>query len=248
MADNLSGYDLSRDWFDWCYENPELITPTHTAMYFFIIDHWNRLGQKEKFGLPMEMTKDALGIKNYKTFSKVFNNLIEWGYIRLLQKSKNQYSSNIVAMVKNTKATTKALTKARLKHVPKQVHGIVGVDKHSNLITQEPNNPSSWRDDFNIYLKEMSTEYLRLKSDKIFLNSQQTYYPGIDIALSLQKSVENYWGTPVGWKNKKKTKTENPDWSATFKNALSQKQNQVYRKKQSDIIFNDNLYKTPAKW
>lgn len=133
----MNGYDLSRNWFDWCFENPDLITPTHTAMYFFIIEHWNRLGQKEKFGLPMEMTKDAIGVKNYRTFSKVFNDLISWGFIKLLQKSKNQYSANVIAIVENTKANTKALTKAMQKHLQKQVHGIVGIDKPNN---NEPNN------------------------------------------------------------------------------------------------------------
>ncbi len=132
---DLNGYDLSRDWFDWCFENTDLITPTHTAMYFFIIEHWNRLGQKQKFGLPMEMTKDALGIKNYKTYSKVFNDIANWGFIQILQKSKNQYSANVIALVKNTKPNTKALTKASLKHVPKQVQSIVGIDKPYNHIT-----------------------------------------------------------------------------------------------------------------
>jgi len=32
--DNITGYELSRNWFDWCYGNPEKISPTHTAMYF----------------------------------------------------------------------------------------------------------------------------------------------------------------------------------------------------------------------
>ncbi|HYD92593.1 MAG TPA: hypothetical protein VEA37_14040, partial [Flavobacterium sp.] len=74
----VNGYDLSRVWFDWCFENPEKVRPTHTAMYFFIIEHCNRLGWKEKFGLPMEMTKDAIGISNYRTYSKTFEDLVSW--------------------------------------------------------------------------------------------------------------------------------------------------------------------------
>ena len=96
----------------------------------------------------MEMTKDALGIKNYKTFSKVFNDLIDWKFILIHQRSKNQYSANVIALVKNTNANTKALTKASLKHIqkhipkhlPKQVRGIVGIDKPNNQVTIEPNN------------------------------------------------------------------------------------------------------------
>jgi hypothetical protein len=82
----FNSYELSRNWFDWCFENPEKINANHTAMYFFIIEHCNRLGWKEKFGLPMEMTKDALGISNYRTYSKTFNDLVEWGFIKVIEK------------------------------------------------------------------------------------------------------------------------------------------------------------------
>jgi hypothetical protein len=136
----LKGYDLSRDWFNWCFENPELIRPSHSAMYFFIIEHCNRLGWKPKFGLPTQMTMDAIGISNYKTFAKTFKNLQDWGFIQLLQPSKNQYSTNVIALVKNTKACTKAYTKASLKHVPKQVQSIVDINKPINL---EPINQES---------------------------------------------------------------------------------------------------------
>lgn len=98
-------------------------------MYFFIIEHCNRLWWKEKFGLPMEMTKDAIGIKNYRTYSDTLSDLIEWWFIKEIQKSKNQYSSCIIAIAENTKAHTKALDKALQKHSKKQVHGTVCIDK-----------------------------------------------------------------------------------------------------------------------
>ena len=137
MMAELSGYELSRNWFDFSFEEPDLIRPVHTALYFFIIEHCNRLGWKKKFGLPMEMAKDAIGVKNYRTYTKAFNDLVEWGFIEVYERSKNQYSANVIGIVKNTKATTKALSKAIQKHGQKQVHGIVGIDKP---LTKEPNN------------------------------------------------------------------------------------------------------------
>ena len=115
----LTGYDLSRDWFDFCYENPEKICPSHTALYFFAIEHCNRLGWKPKFGLPTEMTKEAIGIKSTHTYIKIFNDLVEFGFFKLIEKSKNQYSSNIIALSKNDKALYKALDKAQTKHYTK---------------------------------------------------------------------------------------------------------------------------------
>ena len=116
----MNGYELSRNWFDWCYENPELIKPNHTALYFFIIEHCNRMGWVKKFGLPSEMAKSAIGISSYKTYIKTLQDLVDWGFVLMVQKSKNQYSSNIVALVNFDKAHTKALDKAMSKHVLKQ--------------------------------------------------------------------------------------------------------------------------------
>ena len=238
----ITGYELSRNWFDWCYENPELITPTHTAMYFFIIEHWNRMGQKDKFGLPSEMTKDALGIKNYKTFAKVFNDLIDWGFIKIIQKSKNQYSSNIIALVKNTKANTKALTKASLKHVPKQVQRIVGIFKPNNLITLEPNNTllgeekneKNWKDDFEVYKENLRQAYIKISKDSEWIKKQQEYYPGVNILKTIEKACANFWVTEAGWKNKKNTKAQEINWKLTFANTISKNINKVYYERNSD--------------
>ena len=137
----INGYDLSRNWFDWCFENPDKITPTHTAIYFFAIEHCNRLGWKSKFGFPTQMAMDALGIKNWRTFSKAFNEIVEFGFIEVVEKSRNQYSANVIAIVKNTKANTKAYTKATQKHIQKQSSSTYSSTAHIDKpITIEPNN------------------------------------------------------------------------------------------------------------
>jgi hypothetical protein len=116
----MNSYELSRNWFDWCFENPEKINPNHSALYFFCIEHCNRLGWKEKFGLPTTMVMEAIGIKSYNTYIKTFNDLISFGFIDLIEKSRNQHSSNIIALSKNNKALDKALDKATVKHATKQ--------------------------------------------------------------------------------------------------------------------------------
>jgi hypothetical protein len=126
---NKTGYDLSRQFFNWCFDNPEKINPNHIAMYFFIIEHCNRLGWKEKFGLPTSMVKDAIGIRNFRTYSNTLYDLVDWGFIKMIEVSKNQYSSNIIAIVKNAKAHTKALDKALQKHSQKQSKSIDSIDK-----------------------------------------------------------------------------------------------------------------------
>jgi hypothetical protein len=125
----MNSYDLSRKWFDWTFENPERINPNHTALYFFIIEHCNRLGWKEKFGLPTTMAKEAIGIRSYNTYINTLNDLVEFGFVKLIEKSKNQYSSNIIALSNFDKAHDKALDKALIKHGTKQRESIDSINK-----------------------------------------------------------------------------------------------------------------------
>lgn len=129
----FTGYELSRDWFDFCFENPEQINPKHAAIYFFAIEHCNRLGWKYKFGFPSQMVMEAIGIKNWRTYSKSLQDLVDFGFIEMIEFSKNQYSSNIIALVKNTKASTKALDKALQKHSTKQGQSTVSIDKQLTI-------------------------------------------------------------------------------------------------------------------
>jgi len=46
---------------------------------------------------------------------------VDWGFIKWIQKSKNQYTANIIALVKNDNAPTKALDKALSSYHTKQV-------------------------------------------------------------------------------------------------------------------------------
>lgn len=161
----MNSYELSARFFDWSFENPDKVNPNHIALYFFIIEHCNRLGWKDKFGLPTEMTKEAIGIKSYKTYQKTLNDLIEFGFISMVTKSKNQYSSNIIALVKNTKPRNKARTKALLNHMPKQVESKESIDKPIN---QEPINRLSNNDAFDVFWDKYPVKVAKQKAMVLF--------------------------------------------------------------------------------
>lgn len=135
----FNSYELSRNWFDWCFENPEKITPNHSAIYFFAIEHCNRLGWKTKFGFPTQMVMDAIGIKKHQTYIKYFNDLVEWGFLNLVQKSANQYSANIISLISAKPKSGKALDKAMINHAAKQIQSNgqsnSSIDKPNNIIT-----------------------------------------------------------------------------------------------------------------
>jgi hypothetical protein len=116
----MNGYELSRQWFDFAFEHPNDITPVHGVLYLFIVEHCNRMGWKEKFGLPTTMAKEAIGVRSYNTYKNALEDLVSWGFVIMVERSKNQFSSNIVALSKFDKATDKALDKALIKHGTKQ--------------------------------------------------------------------------------------------------------------------------------
>jgi hypothetical protein len=137
----MNGYDLSRKYFAYKFENPNKLKSNHTELYFYIIDLWNRLGQKENFGLPTAVTMECLGVGSYNTYKKSLNDLIEFGFIKLVSDSKNQYQSKVIAISKIDKAldkaTIKALDKATIKALDKAPDSI---DKQINNETKEQLN------------------------------------------------------------------------------------------------------------
>ena len=69
----ITGYELSRSWFAWCLENPEKVKPNHTALFFWIVENFNRFEWKPKIGLPTGYAMEVLGIKSYNTYITALN-------------------------------------------------------------------------------------------------------------------------------------------------------------------------------
>jgi hypothetical protein len=136
----MTGYELSKNWFDWAFENPDLNSPTTTALYMWAIEKWNRMSQKPKFGFPASEAMEAIGIKSYNTYKKALSELVELGAIEMIQESKNQYTANIIALLKFDKAHTKALAKHLIKQIESTGESSSSIDKPITLepITLEP--------------------------------------------------------------------------------------------------------------
>jgi hypothetical protein len=215
----MTGYELSRKWFDFCFENPDKISTNHSALYFFIIEHCNRLGWKEKFGFPTVMAMEALGIKNWRTFKKAFDDLVEFGFIHVIEKSKNQYSANIIAIVKNTEATTKATTKALDKAIQKQDQkqskSIVDINKPINK-EPETDKPEKAKKEFlPPSLDEVIKYFDENNFSQIAARKAFEYYNIANWKDSTGKQVKNWkqkmisvWFKP---ENKKQLTTYNPN-------------------------------------
>lgn len=125
----MNGYNLIRDWYNFKFENPSRVKASHSDFYCYLIDRWNRLGQKQEFGLPTSVTMEALGIGSYNTYKKTLQDLIDFGFIKLVAESKNQHQSKVIALSKNDKAPDKALDEATNK----------APDKATDTITKQMN-------------------------------------------------------------------------------------------------------------
>ena len=88
---------------------------------------------------------------------------------------------------------------------------------------------STWRNNFEIYKQELRDNLKDILADSKWMQQQEKYNPGVDIKMSIEKSVLNYWGKEAGWKKKKSARIDKPDWKATFANAVTMKSNIVYK-------------------
>ena len=129
----MNGYNLIRDWYNFKFENPSRVKASHSDFYCYLIDRWNRLGQKQEFGLPTSVTMEALGIGSYNTYKKTLQDLIDFGFIKLVAESKNQHQSKVIALSKNDKASDKALDEATNK----------APDKAPDTITKQMNKETN---------------------------------------------------------------------------------------------------------
>jgi hypothetical protein len=216
----MNGYELSRNWFDWSFENPELISPTHTAIYFFAIEHCNRLGWKDKFGFPTQMAMDAIGVRKHQTFTKHFNDLVEWGFIGLVQKSKNQYSANIISLIsakpKKGKALDKALVMHGAKHSQSTGQSTDSIDKQETMNNEQETNTGAITPNENQFKKPTQIEISIHLSEK---------YPTAN-KNSINTFSEKFWshyennGWKVGKNKMKNWKLALTSWSETIQKDL----------------------------
>jgi hypothetical protein len=80
-------------WHEWSKRCDKPITSNHHALMLFLIATSNQIGS-QKVGLPTEHAKTVLGIGKSRTFLKILDDLVEFGFIKMIQRSVNQHTSN----------------------------------------------------------------------------------------------------------------------------------------------------------
>ena len=230
-------FKLTRAFWDFAFENPEKIKPNHCALYLFIVEHCNRLGWKKKFGLPTEMTKEAIGIRSYNTYIQTLNELVNFGLIELIEKSKNQYSSNIIAISNFDKALDKALDKAGAKHATKHSEStqqsICSINKQYTYNNKQYTIEESFDLFWNLYSKKVEFDKCQKKFFKLKENEINKI---LEVVENYVQSTpdKKYRKNPLTWLNGK-------CWNDVFENLNSE----VKRKYEISNAFGKEIvYKT----
>lgn len=215
----MNGYDLSRDFFAFKFENTNKIKANHTELYFYIIDLWNRLGQKKDFGLPTSVTMECLGIGSYNTYKKTLNDLIEFGFIILISDSKNQYQSKVIAISNFDKALDKALDKATIKALDKALDKATdSIDKQYNNITNKQiNNIEERKLKFadtikpfiDLYGKDMLNEFYKYWTEPNKSNTK--FKQELQQTWSLQRRLETWSKNDINFNKNKNGKSNITD-------------------------------------
>ena len=196
----MNVYELLRNWYNFKFENPSKTKSIHSDLFCYLIDKWNRLGQKKEFGLPTTMTMELLNIGSYNTYKKTLDDLIEFGFVKIVQESKNQYQSKIIALSKIDNASDKALDKATIKASDT-------IDRQINKLTNTQINPTKVEPiNFDILLN-----YINEKTNRSFRtinkNIQAKYkarlkdgYTKKDIQTAIDNAVKSEYHKENGFK------------------------------------------------
>jgi hypothetical protein len=227
----MNGYQLTRQWFEWRFNNPGKLSAGHAELYFYIVDRWNYFGQKSEFGLPRLHTMEVLSIGSRNTYKKLFGDLIEHGFIKLIRESCNQYHhASIIALSKFEQPPATPLetpTEQPTEQAGNQPPDPIG--KPNNQGTKEPKKEKF---DFSGYgeLEPLVKKWLDYKkSIKQGYKSQQSLnsffkrlkdLSGDNILIAdsiIEQSIAFEYKGIFSLKNKKEASTDVPQENAPYK-------------------------------
>jgi len=98
----MNGYQLTRQWFSFRFENSHKVSAAHTEFYFYLLDRWNRFGQKDVFSCPRILTMEVLGIGSQNTYKRIYQDLIAFGFLEEVSKACNRYKESSYVRLSKT--------------------------------------------------------------------------------------------------------------------------------------------------
>lgn len=192
----FNGYKLSKDWFDFVIDNPDLVSGNHTALYLWLVELNNRLSWVEKFGLSVREGMDGMACKSRETYSNCFKDLVFWGFIELVKEGKNQYVCNTIALVKNVQPRVQhrvkhrnATSKSTGTH-PKTIK-LLNLETIETEVVEEV---SEKLEDFNEALDELFNPEKNNPKEEKSSAKKEKIFPSLELAMDHVGNTA-YWRT-----------------------------------------------------
>lgn len=198
-----------------------------------------RLTEKDMLFICKSYDKDIYDKFIINGDGRYYNERMEKEIQRRLKYSESR-SSNRKAKIIN-KEDMSDISISYDKHMETENENINEIDNTTVFKEKGGMGEKTWRTDFQVYLASATEAFNNLLLDAKFISEREKYCPGVDISLTLEKAFFDFWGTENGWKYKKKSNVKEIDWKQTFRNAIDQKPNRVY--KQRETSFSSGLNK-----
>lgn len=155
---NINGYSLMRSWFEYVLDHPDQVTGNHSALYAWLVEINNRLDWREKFQITAWECMAGMSAKSRTTYSKCLQDLVDWGFVFIVVKSRNQHQANVISLHKKY-ASTDASTDAGTSQAPEQSL-VKHVDYSQTSKTDKPHKTIKDREnDFKKSIEQYASRY-----------------------------------------------------------------------------------------
>ena len=219
----MNGYALSKKWFEFAKENPDLIRPNDTALYLWLIEKNNSCNWVEKFSITSTENMSACGFQTYPPYKKAFDKLVDLGFVKVITKSSNQYQANIIALSKSVKTSLKQSLQQPICSIEKQHSNSESTfdinkpinNKTINMVQQDFLSTAT-SDKFNFekalisygFDKQLVLDWKRVRSKKKAIDTETAYKTFIKEVEKCEQDKNEILEIVVtkGWK------TFKPEW------------------------------------
>jgi hypothetical protein len=182
-----------------------------------------------------------------ETLRKYIKELVESGWIDKgeQERDKGVFGATAYILRANKKSCTEKADTEIFRHGKNPTQQIKDIKQKKDNNIKNKEKEIDWRTDFNTYMVLVNEAKAKLLADTSVRQKKEKYYPDIDYELSLEKMVDDFWGTEEGWKHKVKgsKKSASIDMAKTLNKGFDMASNRVYKRAQRST----SAYKQTAK-
>lgn len=182
-----------------------------------------------------------------ETLRKYIKELVESGWIDKgeQERDKGVFGATAYILRANKKSCTEKADTEIFRHGKNPIQQIKDIKQKKDNNIKNEEKEIDWRTNFDAYMTLVNEAKASLLADTSVRQKKEKYYPDIDYELSLEKMVDDFWGTEEGWKHKVKgsKKSASIDMVKTLNKGFDMASNRVYKRAQRSI----GTYKQTAK-